>query len=87
MLSYHFHNSQHVHTYCFSEKAASTEPGDYIWCSSNIDQVPRLMKQFFIQFALCGEWIRVFIGERRAGLSIGVGIMYLIGKSSGCFFL
>lgn len=53
-------------------KVLSTEPPGYKWCSADVDQVPRLMKQFLVQFALVDEWYRVFLGEKRVGLGICV---------------
>jgi len=57
-------------------KVAATEPMDYIWCPSSQDQLPKLMKLYLIQLALCDEWCRVFIGEKRIGLSLVVAFVY-----------
>lgn len=65
-------------------KIAATEPSDYFWCSSSTtttmdDQnvlLPKLIKQYLIQLALCDEWCRVFLKEKRLGLGIVVACAY-----------
>ena len=39
-----------------------------------------------MQLALCDEWYRVFILEKRVGLSVVVGAVYALGKTSLLFF-
>lgn len=61
-------------------KAFSTDPQNYRWCSAENDRIviPKLMKQYLIQLALCDEWQRVFLGEKRVGLGIAVVLSYFI---------
>ena len=57
----------------------STEPSSYLWCSSDEDQIPKLLRQYLLQLALCDEWHRVFLGERRVGLGVAVAFSYVTG--------
>ena len=65
-----------------SPQAASSEPANYIWCPSDQNQIPKLMKQYLIQLALCDEWCRVFIKERRLGLGLFVACAYSIAMGT-----
>ena len=44
--------------------------------------MPIILKSYLLQLALCDEWYRVFILEKRVGLGIVVGSIYALGKIS-----
>jgi len=59
-------------------KVAATEPNNYLWRPlEDIDRVPELMTRYLLQQSLCDEWYRVFVGEKRLGLGVGVAITCL----------
>ncbi len=62
-------------------KAFSTDPQRYRWCPPDNDKtvIPRLMKQYLVQLALCDEWRRVCLGEMRVGLGIVVLLSHFVG--------
>lgn len=64
------------------KKIAASEPSDYLWCSPKDNQLPKLMKQYLTQLALCDEWYRVFIKEKRLGLGICVAFAYSLAMIS-----
>ncbi len=63
-------------------KAFSTDPQRYRWCPPDNDKavIPRLMKQYLVQLALCDEWRRVCLGEMRVGLGIVVMLSHFVGR-------
>lgn len=63
-------------------KAVSTELNNCDWCSNQSYNISLLMKSYFVQLALCDEWYRVFVIEKRVGLGIAVVTAYLIGMLS-----
>lgn len=64
-------------------KVVSTDPKDYLWCPVDEgDQVPKVFGKFLLQLALCDEWYRVFIREKRVGLGIAVMILYCFAMVS-----
>lgn len=67
---------------------AATEPNNYLWRPlEDVDRVPELMTRYLLQQSLCDEWYRVFVGEKRLGLGVGVAITCLFGKSySSCIW-
>lgn len=63
-------------------QVAATEPADYMWCSGEVDQIRPLIRKYLLQLALCDEWVRVFIREKRIGLGIVVAIAYYFAMLS-----
>lgn len=73
-------------------KVAATNPQEYVWGfpyeinenSKDTSQIiiDKLMSKYLLQLALCDEWYRVFIRERRVGLGIAVGIVYYFAMLS-----
>lgn len=73
-------------------KVAATNPQEYVWVfpyemsddSKDTSQIiiDKLMSKYLLQLALCDEWYRVFIRERRVGLGIAVGIVYYFAMLS-----
>ena len=63
-------------------KVVATEPDEYLWCSSEVEQVPRLIRKYLLQLALSDEWYRVFVREKRIGLGIGVAVAYYFAMLS-----
>jgi tryptophan-rich sensory protein len=62
------------------QKVASTEPNKCNWCIKERNIIRKLMNSYFVQLALCDEWYRVFVIEKRVGLGITVISGALIGK-------
>jgi len=57
---------------------AATEPYNYLLGPlEDVDRVPKLMMHYLLQQSLCDEWYRVFVGEKRLGLGVGVAITHL----------
>lgn len=73
-------------------KVVATNPQEYVWVfpyemnenSKDTSQIiiDKLMSKYLLQLALCDEWYRVFIRERRVGLGIAVGIVYYFAMLS-----
>jgi tryptophan-rich sensory protein len=64
-------------------RVVSTDPKEYLWCPVDEgDQVPKIFGKFLLQLALCDEWYRVFIREKRVGLGIAVMIFYYFAMLS-----
>lgn len=66
-----------LHIYAIS-KVLATDPDQYTMCYLTENQIPVILKQFFLQQSLCDEWCRVFLGEMRVGLGIAVIVLYFI---------
>jgi len=59
-------------------QVAATEPYNYLLGPlEDVDRVPKLMMHYLLQQSLCDEWYRVFVGEKRLGLGVGVAITHL----------
>jgi tryptophan-rich sensory protein len=64
-------------------RVVSTDPKEYLRCPVDEgDQVPKIFGKFLLQLALCDEWYRVFIREKRVGLGIAVMIFYYFAMLS-----
>jgi len=59
-------------------QVAATEPNNYFWCSKEVEQISKLMRQYLFQFSICHEWHRVFMVERQLGFGVFLSITYFI---------